>query len=57
MEDIADRLNVRIPTAEFHLERLNASGLVHRHATTFDGTFYDLTTEGEAELYARGLLT
>jgi DNA-binding MarR family transcriptional regulator len=57
MEDVADRLNVRIPTAEFHLERLNAAGLVHRNATTFDGTFYELTTEGESELYSRGLLT
>ncbi|HVW04448.1 MAG TPA: hypothetical protein VHB78_05535 [Vicinamibacterales bacterium] len=56
-EEISDRLDVKISTAEFFLDRLVEQGLVHRHAAMYEGTNYELTTEGAAQLYARGLLT
>jgi DNA-binding transcriptional ArsR family regulator len=57
LEEVAAQLNERIPTAEFHLARLVDAGLVVRHAVMFEGTNYELTSEGESELYKRGLLT
>jgi hypothetical protein len=41
------------PWRSFFFERLNATILVHQHATTVDGTFYELTTRARLWPYAR----